>query len=381
MVEHGHQETARTTSGVKYTGVLVGIEHLHHTLDDVARGEELTSLLFQCVAHNGFVSRTLHINRSIKERILCQLCCHESKATVGKHNLLRTVKDITEHLAFFQFFKKATNAVGHSLAALFGKLFFHTYPKTATVTDTFFGIHIATLFIVEFAENEVQQFPKGRLLHTLIAIDVVVAALECLDKRLIGRLTRHGTVALSFKVGKRLAIGRKVRNVLGLSLTKVIFRIIAIMQVLTIGPAAKLTVCESKDIVEHGIHALLCIGGLHLCILSHHHKANQILYHMRLASVKNSQINRLSPTLIRIRFFISHPKITFHVFRGKSIFFSHHINHRLKCEFFICSFHNLIGECTNQLVIFQYQLVFFLCIIYRSCLLCHNLQNYCLCST
>lgn len=35
--------------------------------------------------------------------------------------------------------------------------------------------------------------------------------------------------------------------------------------------------------------------------------------------------------------------------------------------------HDLIGERTNKLVVFQNQLVFLLCIIHRRCLFCHNL--------
>ncbi len=67
MVEYHHKETSRTTGRVEHTGVLVGIHHLHHTFDDVARSEELSSLLLQGVADNRLVGSTFHIDRCIKE--------------------------------------------------------------------------------------------------------------------------------------------------------------------------------------------------------------------------------------------------------------------------------------------------------------------------
>ena len=67
MVEHHHEKTARTTGGIEHTAVLVGVEHLHHTFDDIAWCEKLPGFLLQCIAHNSFVCRALHIHRGIEE--------------------------------------------------------------------------------------------------------------------------------------------------------------------------------------------------------------------------------------------------------------------------------------------------------------------------
>ena len=210
MVEHHHEETARTTSRIKHTTILVGIEHLNHTFDDITWCKELTSLLLQRVAYNGFVGSTLHVNRSIKERILCQFASYESKATVRKHNLFITVEHILEDIAILQILENTFDALSYFMLSFWRVLFFYSHPKTTTVADTFSCIREATFFIIEFAEDKVEKFPKGRFLHTLITIDIIMTTLEGLDKRLIGWFAWYSSLALCFKVFKSLSLGWEI---------------------------------------------------------------------------------------------------------------------------------------------------------------------------
>ena len=241
--------------------------------------------------------------------------------------MLRTIKDIAEHLAVLQFLEKPTDTSGNCLSAFFRELLGYAHPETATIADALFGIGITAFLIIKLTENQIQQLPKSRFLHAFIAIDIVMTALECLNQRFVCRLTGHGTIALRFQVGKRLTISREIGNILYVRLSKVIFRIIAVQQILPVGPASKFTICKRQDIVEHGFCAFLRIRRFHLCIFGNNDKANEVLHLMCLTFIEDSQINTLSPTLFRIRLLVSHPKVTFHVFRSKSIFFSHHIYH------------------------------------------------------
>ena len=223
MVEYHHKETARTTSWVEYTTILVGIKHLNHTFDNITWCKELASLLLQRVAHNGFVGSTLHVNRSIQERILCQFACYESKATVRKHNLFITVEHILEDIAILQILENTFDALSYFMLPFWRVLFFYSHPKTTTVADTFSCIREATFLIIELAEDKVEKFPKGSLLHTLVTIDIIMTTLEGFNKRLISWFAWYSSLALCFKVFKGLTLCRKIRNSLTSYLAKSVF--------------------------------------------------------------------------------------------------------------------------------------------------------------
>ncbi len=329
MVEYHHEESARTASWVEYTGVLVGVHHLHHTFNDVARSEELTSFLLQGVADDGLVGSTLHIDGSVEERILGKLAGNIGKSTVREVNLLASVEHVSEHVTILQVLKNTLDAFCHSSLSLLRVLFLYANPKTTAIADAFFCIGETTLLVIELTEDEVEQLPEGSLLHALIAVDIVMATLECLYERLVGRLTWHGTLALCFKVGKRLPLTWEVGDGFASHLTEVILTGMDILQVFAVGPTGKLAVGGTEDVVGCSFHTGLLVVGFHLGILGNDDKANQLAGIVGMPSIEDGQVHLLRLGLATILVLIFHFEVTLHIFRCKAILFGHHRNHRL----------------------------------------------------
>ena len=343
MVEHHHKEAARTTSWVEYTAILVRIEHLNHTLDDVARGEELTCFLLQGIADNRFVCSTLYINSCIEEWVLCKFTCNEGKTTVREHNLLIAIKNILEYIAFLQVLKDSLNTFSNSCLSFLGVLFLYTHPETTTITDSLLGIRESALLIIELTEDEVEKFPEGSLLHALISVDVIMATLEGLYQRFISWLTRHSTFTLCFEVFECLTTSREVRDSFASNLSKAILIRIDILEIFSIGPASKLTVSWNKNIFCCCFNSCFLVIWFDLGIFGYDDEADELVCVVSLSFVEDSKIHLLSLGCSAINVFILDLEITLHIFRSETILFSHHCNHRLQCHFFFSSFYYFVS--------------------------------------
>ena len=274
MVEYHHKETTRTTSRVEHTTILVGIKHLNHTFDNITRCKELTSRLLQRVAYDGFIGCTLHVNRSIKERILCQFTCYKSKTTVGESNLLTAIEHILKDMTVLQILEDSLDSLSNSMLTFWSILFFHTHPKTTAITDALSCIREATFLVIELAEYQVEKFPKSSFLHTLVTIDIIMTTLKGLDKRFIGRFTWHSSFSLFFKIFKCLSLGRKIRNWLTGHLSEIIFKGMYILQVFTVCPTGELAICSTQNIFCCSLNTSLFIGWLHFGIFCYNDKAD-----------------------------------------------------------------------------------------------------------
>ena len=83
MVEHHDDEAAAAAGWVEHAGVLVRVEHGHHALDDITRGEELASLLLQGVGHDGFVGSAFDIDGGIQEGVFGDFGGDIGQSTIG----------------------------------------------------------------------------------------------------------------------------------------------------------------------------------------------------------------------------------------------------------------------------------------------------------
>ena len=279
-------------------------------------------------------------------------------------------------MTFLQVLKDALDTGGYCRLSLLGVLLLHANPKATAVADAFLCIRETSFLVIELAENEVEQLPKGCLLHALIAIDIVVATLESLHERLVGRFTGHGTLALCFKVSKSLTLAGEIGYGLASNLPEIILASMDILQVFAIRPTGKLAVGGTEDIVSSGFHASLLVVGLHLGILGNDDKTNQLISIMGMTGIEDGQVHLLRLGLAAFLVFILHLEVTLHVFRCKAILFGHHRNHGLQRHFLLRSLHHAIGERTNHLVLSKYYLILrCCCIIIFFC--CHNwVQNY-----
>ena len=314
MVEYHHEESARTTGWVEHTGILVRIHHLHHTFDDVAWREELTSFLLQRITDDGLVCCALHIDSSVEERVFGKFAGNIGESTVGKSNLFTAVKHILKHMALFQILKDALDTGSYSCLSFLGILLLHAHPETTAVTDTFFGIRKTALLIIELAEDKVEQFPESRFLHAFISVDIVMATLECLHERLVGWLTRHSTLSLRFEVGKRLSLTGEVGDSFASHLTKVILTGMNILQIFTVCPTSKLAVGCAKNVISSGFHASLFVIGLHLGILGNNDKTDKFIGVMGMPGVENCQVHLLRLGFAAVLILILHLEVTLHVF-------------------------------------------------------------------
>ena len=76
----GDEEAARTARRVEDKIPIAGIQHAHHHVTDVARGEELTSVTTKVGTDHFFVGFTLDINVRVEQGEHLQLCHN-----VGQH--------------------------------------------------------------------------------------------------------------------------------------------------------------------------------------------------------------------------------------------------------------------------------------------------------
>ena len=257
MVKNHNYETTRATSRIKHAAIDGRVKNLHHTFDNITWSEELTGFLLQGVAYNSLICCTLNIDSSIKERILCYFRCDVSNAIIGQGYFFVTSKHFTEDCVGLQLLEDCFDALGNSCLAFWCVAFCHTHPELAMISFIAFGTEVATLLIINLTENQVKQFPESIFLTTFIPINVIMAAFESTNQRIIGWFSWLGAVAHTLHVLYGLIYSREVSNIDNFLVAHNVFNTLAEMQFVTICPQTKITRRSFQCIVQCSFYAFL----------------------------------------------------------------------------------------------------------------------------
>ena len=124
------------------------------------------------------------------------------------------------------------------------------------------------------------------------------------------------------------------------------------LEVVAVGPAAKLALGVSKDGFESGQSSSFAVVGFHLGILGDDDGADEVFGIVGHAVVEHGEVDAgglLCAVLVLILQFV----IALDVFGWEAIFDSKHVDHRLKGAFFVSSFEYATSEGAYEFTVFE----------------------------